>query len=234
MGVPRAPRQLIEWTGERCLPWADDLAMVYEHYHRYLFAAALASGRRVLDLATGEGYGAAVLATQAEEVVAVDIDDAVLEHARASYRLANVTFSYGDIRDLSELADGSFDLVTCFEALEHVVEHEQLIAEVQRLLRPDGILVVSTPDRLVYSEEQGRDNPFHTREVTQDELVALLSTGFAQVRVWGQNVAVGSVIAPLGRRARLGRGADAQEGARRLDPGREAHLYLSPGGRLAL
>jgi len=58
--------------------------MVYEHYHRYLFAAALASGRRVLDLATGEGYGAAVLATQADEVVAVDIDDSTIEHARAT------------------------------------------------------------------------------------------------------------------------------------------------------
>jgi GT2 family glycosyltransferase/glycosyltransferase involved in cell wall biosynthesis len=172
--------------------------MVYEHYHRYLFAAALASGRRVLDLATGEGYGAAILATQADEVVGVDIDDSAIEHARANYRSANVTFSQGDIRHLHDLADGSFDLVTCFEALEHIAEHDQLIAEVKRVLTSDGVLIVSTPDRVVYSDELGRDNPFHTREVTQDELVALLSTGFPQVRVWGQNVAVGSVIAPLG------------------------------------
>src|ERR1019366_4701699 len=73
-----------------------------------------------------------------------------------------------------------------------------LIAEVKRVLASDGVLIVSTPDRVVYSDELGRDTPFHTREVTQDELVALLSTGFPQVRVWGQNVAVGSVIAPLG------------------------------------
>jgi len=172
--------------------------MIYEHYHRYLFAAALASGRRVLDLATGEGYGAAILATQADEVVGVDIDDSAIEHARATYRLANVTFSQGDIRHLHDLADSSFDLVTCFEALEHIVEHDRLIAEVKRVLTPDGVLIVSTPDRVVYSDELGRVNPFHAREVTQDELVALLSTGFPQVRVWGQNVAVGSVIAPLG------------------------------------
>src|ERR1019366_2799383 len=176
--VPRTPRRMIEWTGERCLRWADDLAMVYEHYHRYLFAASLASGRRVLDLATGEGYGAAILATQADEVVGVDIDDSAIEHARANYRLANVTFSQGDIRHLHDLADGSFDLVTCFEALEHIAEHDQLIAEVKRVLTSDGVLIVSTPDRVVYSDELGRDNPFHTREVTQDELVALLSTGF--------------------------------------------------------
>jgi GT2 family glycosyltransferase/SAM-dependent methyltransferase/glycosyltransferase involved in cell wall biosynthesis len=196
--VPRAPRRLIEWTGERCLPWGDDLAMVYEHYHRYLFAAALAPGKRVLDLASGEGYGAALLATQADEVVAVDIDDASVEHARANYRLANLSFSQADMLELSDLADGTFDLVTCFEALEHVVDHDRLLAEILRLLSPDGILVLSTPDRVVYSLEQGRDNPFHTHEVTQDELVALLSQGFAHVRVWGQNVAVGSVITSVG------------------------------------
>ena len=196
--IPRKPRRLIEWTGERCLPWTDDVAMVYEHYHRYLFAAALAPGRRVLDLATGEGYGAALLATQAEEVVAIDIDGTAVEHARANYRLANLTFSQADILDLSELADGSFDLVTCFEALEHIAAHDQLLAEVLRVMTPEGALLVSTPDRLVYSEEDGRHNPFHTHDAAQDELVALLSEHFPQVRVWGQNVAVGSIIAPSG------------------------------------
>jgi GT2 family glycosyltransferase/SAM-dependent methyltransferase/glycosyltransferase involved in cell wall biosynthesis len=194
---PRAPERLIEWTGERCVPWADDLATVYEHYHRYLFAAAVARGRRVLDLATGEGYGAAVLATQASEVVAVDIDEVTLEHARASYRLSNLTFAQADILDLSDLADESFDLITCFEALEHINDHDRLLAQVRRLLAPEGAFLVSTPDRIVYSVEQGRDNPFHAHELTQDEFAALLSASFPHVRVWGHNVAVGSVIAPL-------------------------------------
>jgi GT2 family glycosyltransferase/SAM-dependent methyltransferase/glycosyltransferase involved in cell wall biosynthesis len=172
--------------------------MVYEHYHRYLFAAALAPGKRVLDLASGEGYGAAMLATQADEVVAIDIDEQSVEHAEANYRLANLSFKKADMLDLADLGDGSFDLITCFEALEHVEDHDRLLAQVSRLLRPDGILVLSTPDRVVYTTEQGRDNPYHTHEVTQDELVSLLSGGFSQVRVWGQNVAVGSVIASVG------------------------------------
>src|ERR1035437_4447368 len=79
--VPRTPRRMIEWTGERCLPWADYLAMVHQHYHRYLFPAPLDSSRGGLDLATGEGYGAAILATQADEVVGVDIDDSAIDHA---------------------------------------------------------------------------------------------------------------------------------------------------------
>jgi predicted RNA methylase len=63
----------IEWTGERCVPWTDDLQVVYEHYHRYALAARFTNGARVLDLACGEGYGAALLAAGARDVVAVDI-----------------------------------------------------------------------------------------------------------------------------------------------------------------
>jgi GT2 family glycosyltransferase/SAM-dependent methyltransferase/glycosyltransferase involved in cell wall biosynthesis len=192
------PPRLIEWTGERCVPWSDDLQVVYEHYHRYLFATALASGRRVLDLATGEGYGAALLATQAGEVVAVDIDEASIEHARANYRLGNLTFARADILEPGDLADGSFDVVTCFEALEHVADHDRLLAEVLRLLTPDGVFVVSTPDRAVYSVEQGRENPFHVHELDQDEFVRLLEASFPHVRLWGQDVAVGSFMIPLG------------------------------------
>jgi GT2 family glycosyltransferase/SAM-dependent methyltransferase/glycosyltransferase involved in cell wall biosynthesis len=191
-------QRLIEWTGERCVPWADDIEVVYEHYHRYLFAAAIARGRRVLDLATGEGYGAALLATQANEVVAVDLDEASIDHARSNYRLENLTFQRADMLDLSELADGSFDLVTCFEALEHVAAHDRVVAEVLRVLAPDGVLLLSTPDRAVYSDSEGRDNPFHVHELSHDELAALLSAHFPEVRLWGQNVAVGSVIVPLG------------------------------------
>ena len=224
--VPRAPRQLIEWTGERCLPWADDLAMVYEHYHRYLFAAGLASGRRVLDLGAGEGYGAAVLATQATEVVGVELDKETVDHARANYRLANLKFREGDILDLSDLEEASFDLVTCFETLEHVQDHERVVAEVLRVLTAEGVLLVSTPDRVVYTVEQGTGEPFHVHEVSQDELVALLSGSFPQVQIWGQSVAVGSVMVPL--RPEHGSGEVLTLSCRKggLDARREAGLDL--------
>ena len=152
----------------------------------------------MLDLGAGEGYGAALLATQATEVVGVELDKETVDHARANYRLANLKFREGDILDLSDLEEASFDLVTCFETLEHVTDHERVVAEVLRVLTADGVLLVSTPDRVVYTLEQGRENPFHVHEVSQDELVALLSESFPQVRLWGQSVAVGSVISPLG------------------------------------
>ncbi len=107
--------------------------------------------------------------------------------------------------------------MTCFEALEHVIEHDQLIAEVLRVLNARGRLADVDPGPGCLLARGARGDPFHTHEVTENELVALLSAGFSQVRVWGQNVAVGSVIAPfwpehgsgevltLGREQRAGR-----------------------------
>lgn len=84
-----APR-LIEWTGERCVPWTPDVQVVYEHVHRYLWAADLVVGRRVLDLGSGEGFGAALLADAAEHVVGIDIDELTVEHSRLNYEGSNL------------------------------------------------------------------------------------------------------------------------------------------------
>ena len=129
------PRR-IEWTGERCVPWADDMQVIYEHYQRYLFVAPLASGRRVLDLASGEGYGTAILASEALSVLGIDIDEDSVLHSIETYQLPNVSFRQGDMLDLSAIEDGAFDLVVCFEALEHVEDHERLMDGVTRVLSP--------------------------------------------------------------------------------------------------
>lgn len=187
-------RRLIEWTGERCVPWTGDLQVVYEHYHRYLLARPLTSGRQVLDLASGEGYGSALLAVDAGRVVGLEIDPASVEHSRRTYQAPGLEFVEGSMLDLSAFSDGSFDVVTCFEALEHVVEHDELLAGVRRVLAPDGVFVTSTPDRLRYTEDLHQHNPHHLRELSRDEFVELLGGVFAHVKVWGQAVAVGSLV----------------------------------------
>ena len=191
-----APR-LIDWTGERCVPWTPEVAVAYEHYHRYLFAAPLVAGRRVLDLASGEGFGAAILAGSAAEVVGVDIDATTVEHSSLNYTAPNLEFTVGSALDLGELADGSFDAVVAFEMIEHVAEQERVLAEVSRVLAGDGLLIVSTPDRLVYSHAEERDNPFHERELSEDELRELLAGRFEHVALWGQRVSVGSRISAI-------------------------------------
>jgi SAM-dependent methyltransferase len=191
-----APR-LIEWTGERCVPWTPQVPVAYEHYHRYLWAAPLVAGRRVLDLASGEGFGAAILAGSAAGVVGIEIDERTVEHSQLNYCAPNLEFKLGSALDLSEFDDDAFDAVVAFEMIEHVADQDRVLAEADRVLTGDGLLILSTPDRLIYSDAQQQDNPFHERELTEAELRRLLASRFGQVALWGQRIAVGSRISAI-------------------------------------
>ena len=190
---PNAPR-LIEWTGERCVPWTPDIQVVYEHFHRYLWAAQLTAGRRVLDLASGEGFGAALLSETAAAVTGVDIDATAVEHAQLNYTADNLEYRTADARDLGQFDTASFDVVVAFELIEHIVEQEQVLAEIRRVLMPGGLLIVSTPDRSGYDQGPGNENPFHAKELARDEFDALLGTHFAYHRLWAQHVIEGSAF----------------------------------------
>jgi O-antigen biosynthesis protein len=196
-----APR-LIDWTGERCVPWTPDVQVVYEHMHRYLWAATVVAGRRVLDLGSGEGFGASILAAGKEtEVVGIDIDARTVEHAQLNWGGPRTSFKVGDVLDLSEFEDGSFGAVVAFEVIEHVDEQEQVLAEVARVLADDGVLIISTPDRRLYSDATGQVNPFHRHELTYEEFSALLEGQFPHLAVWGQRTITGSHLAALGSSA---------------------------------
>ncbi len=124
-----------------------------EHYARYHWAAAMASGRRALDAGCGTGFGAEMLARAgAEQVDAFDISLEAVEHARRrAGRL--VDFVEGDLLRIPFPA-GHADLVTCFEALEHVPDPQRALDELKRVLAPGGVLLVSTPNRGVYRRRQ--------------------------------------------------------------------------------
>jgi GT2 family glycosyltransferase/SAM-dependent methyltransferase len=196
--------RLIEWTGERMVPWAPDVQVIYEHLHRYWFAATLATGHRVLDVGSGEGYGTAILASAGASAVGIELDEESVAHSRANYQADNLEFRVGTALDLSAFADGEFGLVVCFEVLEHIAEQEQLLDGIARVLGPDGALVCSTPERLTYSELAGQQNPFHVRELTEAEFRAMLGERFGEVRLWGQRTSTGSAIYPIDGTARTG------------------------------
>jgi SAM-dependent methyltransferase len=184
----------MEFTGERFTPECVR-EIWYEHQHRYAFAQALARGKRVLDAACGEGYGSALLADVAASTLGVDIDAAAVEHAQRRYgNKANLEYRQGDATALDFLANGSFDLVCCFETLEHVEAQEALLAGFARLLAPDGVLLVSSPDKAEYSDARGYRNEFHVRELYRDELEALLSRHFRQSRLYAQKLLFQSVL----------------------------------------
>lgn len=180
------------FTGERyTIGLSGDIQN--EHYHRYLFALRFCEGRDVLDVASGEGYGAALLAEVAHSVVGVDIDEPSVAFAARAYTRENLSFRKGSALAIP-LDDATVDTVVSFETIEHFSDHVVFLQEVKRVLRPNGIFVVSTPDRSVYSEETGYRNPFHLHELKREEFSALLGTEFSEVKMFEQQVIAGSVI----------------------------------------
>jgi glycosyltransferase involved in cell wall biosynthesis/2-polyprenyl-3-methyl-5-hydroxy-6-metoxy-1,4-benzoquinol methylase len=196
-----ATGHLLEWTGERYLPWLQEGQpdIHYEHLHRYFFASQFVDGKRVLDLASGEGYGSAILAKRALSVVGVDIDVKSVKHASSRYLLPNLEFIAGSITDIPIREARCFDVITCFEALEHVEEQEKLLSEVKRLLKDDGLFILSSPNKFVYSDEPNFQNPYHLKELYFDELRNLLKAYFPYTVFLGQKIDPVSIIWQLGK-----------------------------------
>lgn len=158
-------------------------------------ACELANGRRVLDIACGEGYGSNLLANHASEVIGVDNDRLTIKHAKRKYRRANLRFTQG-LCSAIPLEDGSIDLVVSFETMEHVREQEQFLNEVRRVLVSDGILIISSPDKVEYGLASAEPNPFHQKELNHAELEALLASRFKHRITGKQRLVVGSFAAP--------------------------------------
>jgi ubiquinone/menaquinone biosynthesis C-methylase UbiE len=186
----------MEFTGERFIPSLDG-QIKYEHLHRYALCLDFVAGKSVLDIASGEGYGSMLLSRVASSVTGVDIDTKSVEHASQQYSdFKNISFLVGSC-DSVPLADRSIEVVTSFETIEHHDKHNEMMLEIKRVLKPSGLLIISSPNRLTYSDEPKQINPFHVKELYYDELDNLLKQHFKYVRIYGQRLATGSFIFPL-------------------------------------
>jgi len=191
----------LPFTGERFVPGAKGEIWV-DHWHRYHFAARWCEGRRVLDVACGEGYGTALLARHAAHVTGVDISAEAVAHAQAAYAdLANARFVAAPCTALP-LPDASVDVAVSFETIEHIREQDEFLAELSRVLAPDGIVILSCPNKLEYSDKRGYANEFHVKELYRDELEALVAARFQHLAWYGQRPSFFSVIAPEAEPAR--------------------------------
>jgi GT2 family glycosyltransferase/SAM-dependent methyltransferase len=185
----------MDFTGERFVPGVEgDIRL--EHIHRYTSARDLVRGKRVLDIACGEGYGSTLLAETAATVIGVDLDEATIAHCQEAYSRSNLRFLRGDAIAIP-LEDASVDVVVSFETIEHLVDHRRMMLEIKRVLTPEGLLILSSPDRHEYSDVAHYKNPFHVRELYRSELQALLSEHFRNQRLYGQRVHYGSILAPV-------------------------------------
>jgi SAM-dependent methyltransferase len=183
------------FTGERFLPECSG-EIWYEHWHRYALARQLSSHCTVLDVACGEGYGAAMVAETAYKVVGVDLSADVIQHAKNNYRhhanLQFVTASCGCL----PFSDASFDFAISFETIEHIEKQKEFISELTRVLRPDGVLILSSPNKRLYSDAHDYHNEFHVRELYRNELEELLHETFPHIFWLGQKLLFHSAIWP--------------------------------------
>lgn len=192
--LPRAEAAL-EFTGERFTPEQPG-PIAHEHLHRYLFALQFCEAKRVLDVASGEGYGTYLLSRTARSAEGLDVSETAIAHAATRYRAENLAYRVGECSALP-VPDASIDVVVSFETLEHVAEQDRFLSEVRRVLRPSGLLVMSSPDRTTYSPPGKAPNPFHVRELTAAEFETLVSRHFAHAVYGGQRATAGSLLLPI-------------------------------------
>jgi ubiquinone/menaquinone biosynthesis C-methylase UbiE len=185
-----------EPTGER-LEVTDLSENTSEHLHRYALARTLCSNKNVLDIACGEGYGSNLLAESAGAVSGVDLDNDVVNTASKKYKRANLSFKQGDATKIP-FDNAVFDVVVSFETLEHHDKHLEMMVEVKRVLKPGGILIISTPDKLIYSDKKKYANPFHIKELYKEEFRSLLKGYFYHVTILKQRFYSGSLVVPEG------------------------------------
>jgi SAM-dependent methyltransferase len=184
-------------TGERTMPGvASENYWFRRHEAAYLHLLRSVTGT-VVEIGAGEGYGAAMFAEAADRVLAIDYDPLTVKHLSARYpSLAAVR---GNLACLP-IASQSIDTVASLQVIEHVWDHPQFIAECARVLRPGGLLLLTTPNRLTFSPGLDRPvNPFHTHEFTAWELSSLVAhNGLAVMAVRG--LENGAHLAALDRR----------------------------------
>ena len=190
-------KPMLEDPGGRYFPWTENAAIGYEYLHRYAYAAQFVQNKQVLDLACGEGYGSHLLSRMAQLVVGVDIDSNAIKHASNTYIRRNLQYKVGSITDISIEGSKIFEVIVCFDAIEHIEDQNKFLEEVKRLLAPEGLFIVSTPNRWAYSNAPRYENPVHVHGLYFDEFKALLEKYFGQVKFLGHNVYCNSNIWPL-------------------------------------
>jgi 2-polyprenyl-3-methyl-5-hydroxy-6-metoxy-1,4-benzoquinol methylase len=175
-------RLIHEPTGERMVPESADMFTFWEHVYRYAFASGFVKRKRVLDIACGEGYGAAALQRGgAASVTGVDISESACIHARKKY---GIDAKPGTAENIP-LGDASVDVVVSFETIEHVREPGRFLDECSRVLSPGGMLIISTPRKGVFEQA----NPYHCSEMTEEEFTTALRSRFHDCRFYTQRPA---------------------------------------------
>ena len=154
------------------------------HVAAYKFCAQYCLGKRVIDIGCGDGYGTNLLSKYASEVVGIDMDKATIVHAHEQYTKKNITFAVGDAESLPGCI--TFDVVVSFQLIEHIHDTEKYLSQIKKVLKKNGIVVLTTPNRLLRLENNQKPwNTFHITEYSGRSLYSLLSRYFDTVEIRG-------------------------------------------------
>jgi 2-polyprenyl-3-methyl-5-hydroxy-6-metoxy-1,4-benzoquinol methylase len=170
--------------GERTLPDVPEENYWFQrHVAVYEWVASQVAGKRVIDMASGEGYGADLLAARAASVVGVEANPDAFEHARLRYGRANLRFE----RSMVEVYAEPCDAVVFLQTIEHVQDPGAVLEHFKAMLAPGGAVFVSTPNVLTLAPPGAprSDNPWHVREYRPDEFASLCAAHFAHVELLG-------------------------------------------------
>lgn len=190
---------MLQFTGERFIPSKELLndEIGFEHLHRYHSIIPFIKQKTVLDIACGEGYGSDLIGKYAQKVYGVDLDKACINWATEHYGSGNhkLEFKTGSV-DSIPLANNSIDVVVSFETIEHVSSGVQqlFMAEVKRVLKPNGILIISTPNTANYSNKYEHHNEFHIKEFQKEEFHSFLKSHFRHTCHFEQGYEIVSTI----------------------------------------
>ena len=184
------------WTGERLEPFIKGEVTI-EHLHRYASVLNLVRDKVVLDIACGEGYGSNLMADYAKRVIGVDMADKVISDASQKYCKPNLGFVVGDAAQIP-LPDNSVEVIISFETLEHHTKHQEMFKEIIRVLKRDGFMIMSSPDKESFLDHhcKGYVNIYHVKELTTQEFKSLVEGYFSNVTYYKQKTVIGSLIVP--------------------------------------
>jgi 2-polyprenyl-3-methyl-5-hydroxy-6-metoxy-1,4-benzoquinol methylase len=163
----------------------EEYVLYLIHLKAYETAADLAKNHKVLDLGCNTGYGAKVLREHTANVVAVDVSARAIGEAQQRFGHFDIDFRIVDGIELP-FDDGSFDLITSFQVVEHIADTDVYLSEIKRVLAPHGRAIFTTPNAALRLDDDMQPwNPFHVREFKPTGLSHLLGRYFPSVQVQG-------------------------------------------------
>lgn len=181
-----------KWSGERLETYIYSRDSI-EHLHRYAIVSDYIKDKIVLDIASGEGYGSNLMSKKALFVYGVDIDNKAVQDAKLKYKKENLEFLTGSASEIP-IEDNSVDVVVSFETIEHHDKHNEMMTEIKRVLKPKGLTIISTPDKLYYSDERKYNNHFHIKELYKQEFVELIAKNFNNIQLLTQKYSNGNSV----------------------------------------